>query len=52
MTSSRPYFDAAARQLGAAGVAPAALPSSRYVLPQFEERTAYGFKRQDGGAPV
>ena len=32
MTSSRPYFDAAARQLGAAGVAPAALPSSRYVL--------------------
>ncbi|MEJ1086845.1 ATP-dependent Clp protease proteolytic subunit [Microbacterium sp. Mu-80] len=23
------------------------LPSSRYVLPQFEERTAYGFKRQD-----
>ncbi len=29
-----------------AGLAPAA-PSSRYVLPQFEERTAYGFKRQD-----
>jgi len=25
----------------------AASPSSRYVLPQFEERTAYGFKRQD-----
>ena len=23
------------------------LPSSRYVLPQFEERTAYGFTRQD-----
>ncbi|MEJ1091649.1 ATP-dependent Clp protease proteolytic subunit [Microbacterium istanbulense] len=23
------------------------LPESRYVLPQFEERTAYGFKRQD-----
>ncbi|MFD5215146.1 ATP-dependent Clp protease proteolytic subunit [Microbacterium sp. NPDC058345] len=23
------------------------LPSSRYILPQFEERTAYGFKRQD-----
>jgi ATP-dependent Clp protease protease subunit len=22
-------------------------PTSRYVLPQFEERTAYGFKRQD-----
>ncbi|MBK0421324.1 ATP-dependent Clp protease proteolytic subunit [Leucobacter sp. CSA2] len=23
------------------------MPSSRYVLPSFEERTAYGFKRQD-----
>src|SRR5690606_33019199 len=23
------------------------LPESRYILPQFEERTAYGFKRQD-----
>lgn len=23
------------------------LPNSRYILPQFEERTAYGFKRQD-----
>jgi ATP-dependent Clp protease protease subunit len=22
-------------------------PSSRYILPQFEERTAYGYKRQD-----
>ena len=34
---------------GAAG-APASSgrgPSSRYILPQFEERTAYGFKRQD-----
>ena len=29
----------------AAASAPA--PSSRYILPQFEERTAYGFKRQD-----
>lgn len=29
------------------GGAPTAPPSSRYVLPQFEERTAYGFKRQD-----
>jgi ATP-dependent Clp protease protease subunit len=28
---------------GAAGQ----MPSSRYVLPQFEERTPYGFKRQD-----
>lgn len=46
MTSSRAYFDAVARQLQAAGAAPG-LPQSRYVLPQFEERTAYGFKRQD-----
>ena len=23
------------------------MPTSRYVLPQYEERTAYGFKRQD-----
>lgn len=30
----------------AGGLAPVS-PSSRYVLPQFEERTAYGFKRQD-----
>lgn len=25
----------------------ATMPSARYVLPSFEERTAYGFKRQD-----
>ncbi|MGB3414895.1 MAG: ATP-dependent Clp protease proteolytic subunit [Microbacteriaceae bacterium] len=24
-----------------------AMPNSRYILPTFEERTAYGFKRQD-----
>ncbi|MCH6469997.1 ATP-dependent Clp protease proteolytic subunit [Sinomonas terrae] len=29
------------------GANPASLPTSRYVLPQFEERTPYGFKRQD-----
>ena len=29
------------------GVNPASLPTSRYILPQFEERTPYGFKRQD-----
>lgn len=23
------------------------MPTARYILPQFEERTAYGFKRQD-----
>ncbi|MFV0251794.1 MAG: ATP-dependent Clp protease proteolytic subunit [Beutenbergiaceae bacterium] len=28
------------------GSAPAG-PAARYILPQFEERTAYGFKRQD-----
>ena len=41
--STRPYFDAISRQVEAS----AAMPSARYVLPQFEERTAYGFKRQD-----
>ena len=35
--STTPYFEAIARQM----------PQSRYVLPSFEERTAYGFKRQD-----
>ncbi|MCL3777991.1 MULTISPECIES: ATP-dependent Clp protease proteolytic subunit [unclassified Actinomyces] len=45
MTGSRPYFDALGRQLEAA--APAHLPTARYIMPQFEERTAYGFKRQD-----
>ena len=30
-----------------AGARAVASPSSRYVLPQFEERTPYGFKRQD-----
>jgi ATP-dependent Clp protease protease subunit len=29
------------------GTPPIAMPSSRYVLPSFEERTAYGYKRQD-----
>ncbi len=37
MTSSKPYFEAVARQL----------PEARYVFPTFEERTAYGYKRQD-----
>jgi len=31
----------------AAGGAAPQMPSSRYILPQFEERTPYGFKRQD-----
>lgn len=29
------------------GDTPMRLPQSRYILPSFEERTAYGFKRQD-----
>jgi ATP-dependent Clp protease, protease subunit len=24
-----------------------AMPESRYILPSFEERTSYGYKRQD-----
>ncbi|WP_322746832.1 ATP-dependent Clp protease proteolytic subunit [Cellulomonas sp. S1-8] len=43
--SMESQFMAAAGRL-AGGTAPAS-PSGRYVLPQFEERTAYGFKRQD-----
>jgi len=39
------YFAASSRLAGPGGIA--ASPTSRYVLPQFEERTAYGFKRQD-----
>ena len=27
-------------------------PQDRYVLPQFEEKTPYGFKRQDPHPPV
>jgi len=30
-----------------AAAQPAHLPQSRYILPTFEERTAYGYKRQD-----
>ena len=32
---------------GAAGGTAPQMPSSRYVLPSFEERTPYGYKRQD-----
>ncbi|WP_010533921.1 ATP-dependent Clp protease proteolytic subunit [Brachybacterium squillarum] len=38
-----PYAQAGAPM----GMPTAPMPSSRYVLPQYEERTAYGFKRQD-----
>ncbi len=47
--STESQFVARAGQLAGAGfggLAPAS-PQGRYVLPQFEERTAYGFKRQD-----
>ena len=45
-------FVARAGQLaGPGGLAPAS-PTGRYVLPQFEERTAYGFKRQDPYTPL
>lgn len=37
MSSSKAYFEGLAGQL----------PDSRYVFPTFEERTAYGYKRQD-----
>lgn len=49
MTSTTPYFEALARQLpvGAAQGLTANLPENRYVFPTFEERTAYGYKRQD-----
>jgi len=40
------FIARAGRLAGPGGLAPSG-PSSRYVLPQFEERTAYGFKRQD-----
>ncbi|MCC2334561.1 ATP-dependent Clp protease proteolytic subunit [Cellulomonas wangsupingiae] len=43
--SMESQFIARAGRLGG-GTAPAS-PVGRYVLPQFEERTAYGFKRQD-----
>ena len=38
-----PTFAAAGNLPSALG----AMPNSRYILPSFEERTAYGYKRQD-----
>jgi ATP-dependent Clp protease protease subunit len=40
------FIARAGRLAGPGGQAPQG-PVGRYVLPQFEERTAYGFKRQD-----
>ncbi|GAA5519578.1 ATP-dependent Clp protease proteolytic subunit 2 [Demequina sediminis] len=51
MSEIQRAFQAAGRTAGVFGGGAygggAAAPSSRYILPQFEERTAYGFKRQD-----
>jgi ATP-dependent Clp protease protease subunit len=41
---SVPTPDGSPRYGGGAGPA---MPTGRYILPQFEERTAYGFKRMD-----
>jgi len=41
-----PRINQVGTQAGPSGLSVPA-PSSRYILPQFEERTAYGFKRQD-----
>ena len=52
MSIESQYLNTAQRLAGpyagalAGGMAPAG-PSARYVLPNFEERTPYGFKRQD-----
>ena len=51
MSENYQAMQAAARTAGDmggsyGGMAPAG-PSARYIMPQFEERTAYGFKRQD-----
>jgi ATP-dependent Clp protease protease subunit len=40
-------YIARAASLAGGRALPYGAPTGRYVLPQFEERTAYGFKRQD-----
>lgn len=45
--STEHQFISRAASLGGGTALPYGAPASRYVLPQFEERTAYGFKRQD-----
>src|SRR5690606_25927407 len=49
VSTEHQFISRAAALAGGHGgtAAPYGAPSSRYVLPQFEERTAYGFKRQD-----
>ena len=46
MSIESQYISSATRLAGGRAL-PYGAPSGRYVLPQFEERTAYGFKRQD-----
>ena len=46
MSIESQYLSSAVRLAGGQAL-PYGAPSGRYVLPQFEERTAYGFKRQD-----
>ena len=46
MSIESQFIARAGRLAGPGGQAPQG-PVGRYVLPQFEERTAYGFKRQD-----
>lgn len=47
MASEEAQFVTRAQRLaGPAGLAPA-MPQARYVMPQFEERTSFGFKRSD-----
>lgn len=46
MASEEAKFVARAQRLAGPGGL-SAVPQDRYVLPQFEERTPYGFKRQD-----
>ncbi len=47
MSSTESQFISAAQRLSGFVNRPMPSPSSRYVMPQFEERTAYGYKRQD-----
>ena len=46
MSTESQYLSSATRLAGGRAL-PFGAPAGRYVLPQFEERTAYGFKRQD-----
>ena len=46
MSIESQYLTSTARLAGCHAL-PYGAPTGRYVLPQFEERTAYGFKRQD-----